>query len=90
MATRNRSSRNGSSPTVASVTGARSRIGVRKTYKLYIGGAFPRSESGRSYLVTGSDGDTAGQRRPRVAQGPARRRPRGAQARIRAGPRRRP
>ena len=25
---------------------------VRKTYKLYIGGAFPRSESGRSYLVT--------------------------------------
>jgi len=29
---------------------------VRKTYKLYIGGAFPRSESGRSYPVTGSDG----------------------------------
>jgi acyl-CoA reductase-like NAD-dependent aldehyde dehydrogenase len=25
---------------------------VRKTYKLYIGGAFPRSESGRSYEVT--------------------------------------
>ena len=24
------------------------RIAVRKTYKLYIGGAFPRSESGRS------------------------------------------
>jgi acyl-CoA reductase-like NAD-dependent aldehyde dehydrogenase len=33
-----------------------SRIGVRKTYKLYIGGAFPRTESGRSYLVTASDG----------------------------------
>ncbi len=32
------------------------RIEVRKTYKLYIGGAFPRSESGRSYLVAGSDG----------------------------------
>jgi acyl-CoA reductase-like NAD-dependent aldehyde dehydrogenase len=32
------------------------RIEVRKTYKLYIGGAFPRSESGRSYLVTSSDG----------------------------------
>ncbi|MGH2475178.1 MAG: aldehyde dehydrogenase family protein [Candidatus Limnocylindrales bacterium] len=32
------------------------RIDVRKTYKLYIGGAFPRSESGRSYPVTGSDG----------------------------------
>jgi acyl-CoA reductase-like NAD-dependent aldehyde dehydrogenase len=34
----------------------RSRIGVRKTYKLYIGGAFPRSESGRSYEV----GDASG------------------------------
>jgi acyl-CoA reductase-like NAD-dependent aldehyde dehydrogenase len=39
-------SRNGSGP----------RIGVRKTYKLYIGGAFPRSESGRSYLVSAADG----------------------------------
>ena len=29
---------------------------VRKTYKLYIGGAFPRSESGRVYPVTGPDG----------------------------------
>ena len=28
-----------------------SRIDVRKTYKLFIGGAFPRSESGRSYDV---------------------------------------
>jgi acyl-CoA reductase-like NAD-dependent aldehyde dehydrogenase len=27
------------------------RMEVRKTYKLYIGGAFPRSESGRSYPV---------------------------------------
>jgi hypothetical protein len=32
------------------------RLGVRKTYKLFIGGAFPRSESGRSYQVTGPDG----------------------------------
>ncbi len=32
------------------------RIGVRKTYKLYIGGAFPRSESGRSYEVTDASG----------------------------------
>jgi len=32
------------------------RLRVRKTYKLYIGGAFPRSESGRSYPVAGSDG----------------------------------
>jgi acyl-CoA reductase-like NAD-dependent aldehyde dehydrogenase len=30
------------------------RVQVRKTYKLYIGGAFPRSESGRSYVVTDS------------------------------------
>jgi acyl-CoA reductase-like NAD-dependent aldehyde dehydrogenase len=33
-----------------------SRLEVRKTYKLYIGGAFPRTESGRSYLVSGADG----------------------------------
>ncbi len=33
------------------------RVGVLKTYKLYIGGAFPRSESGRSYEVTGADGE---------------------------------
>ena len=32
------------------------RIDVRKTYKLYIGGAFPRSESGRSYVVNDSSG----------------------------------
>jgi acyl-CoA reductase-like NAD-dependent aldehyde dehydrogenase len=32
------------------------RISVRKTYKLYIGGAFPRSESGRSYPATTPDG----------------------------------
>ncbi|WP_110206342.1 aldehyde dehydrogenase family protein [Nocardioides daejeonensis] len=32
------------------------RVDVRKTYKLYIGGAFPRSESGHSYEVTDSKG----------------------------------
>ena len=32
------------------------RIAVLKTYKLYIGGAFPRTESGRSYLVSAADG----------------------------------
>jgi acyl-CoA reductase-like NAD-dependent aldehyde dehydrogenase len=32
------------------------RAAVRKTYKLYVGGAFPRSESGRSYPVTDSKG----------------------------------
>ena len=32
------------------------RIAVRKTYKIYIGGQFPRSESGRSYVVSRPDG----------------------------------
>jgi acyl-CoA reductase-like NAD-dependent aldehyde dehydrogenase len=32
------------------------RIDVRKTYKLAIGGAFPRSESGRTYEVTDARG----------------------------------
>ncbi|MDP9393118.1 MAG: aldehyde dehydrogenase family protein [Actinomycetota bacterium] len=37
--------------TGTSTAGTRTRIGVRKTYKLYIGGKFPRSESGRSFEV---------------------------------------
>ncbi|GAA1242811.1 aldehyde dehydrogenase family protein [Pseudonocardia aurantiaca] len=32
------------------------RLAVAKTYKLYVGGAFPRSESGRTYPVTDSGG----------------------------------
>ena len=32
-----------------------SRINVNKTYKLFIGGAFPRSESGRVYEVKGAN-----------------------------------
>jgi acyl-CoA reductase-like NAD-dependent aldehyde dehydrogenase len=32
------------------------RLSVRKTYKLYLGGAFPRSESGRTYEVSDSRG----------------------------------
>jgi acyl-CoA reductase-like NAD-dependent aldehyde dehydrogenase len=32
------------------------RLAVRKTYKLYLGGAFPRSESGRTYEVTDTRG----------------------------------
>lgn len=32
------------------------RAEIRKTYKLYVGGAFPRSESGRSYPVTDTKG----------------------------------
>ena len=33
------------------------RVAVRKTYKLYIGGSFPRSESGRTYRVTSAQGE---------------------------------
>lgn len=33
-----------------------SRVEVKKTYKLYVGGAFPRSESGRSYEVADARG----------------------------------
>jgi acyl-CoA reductase-like NAD-dependent aldehyde dehydrogenase len=33
------------------------RIGVKKTYKLYIGGAFLRSESGRTYEVKDAKGE---------------------------------
>jgi acyl-CoA reductase-like NAD-dependent aldehyde dehydrogenase len=33
------------------------RLAVRKTYKLFIGGAFPRSESGRSYPVRSASGE---------------------------------
>lgn len=36
--------------------GATARLQVRKTYKLFIGGAFPRSESGRSYVVNDAEG----------------------------------
>jgi acyl-CoA reductase-like NAD-dependent aldehyde dehydrogenase len=38
------------------VAEAPARVEVRKTYKLYIGGQFPRSESGRSYVVAAADG----------------------------------
>jgi acyl-CoA reductase-like NAD-dependent aldehyde dehydrogenase len=44
------------SAAAASPGAAPARLEVRKTYKLYIGGAFPRTESGRSYLVSGADG----------------------------------
>jgi acyl-CoA reductase-like NAD-dependent aldehyde dehydrogenase len=41
-------------------TGTSTRIDVRKTYKLYVGGQFPRSESGRSYVVNAGDGSPLG------------------------------
>ena len=36
--------------------GSNGRIPVLKTYKLYVNGAFPRTESGRSYLIGSADG----------------------------------
>ena len=42
------------------------RVPVAKTYKLFIGGAFPRSESGRTYPATGGPG---GSTHANVAQG---------------------
>jgi acyl-CoA reductase-like NAD-dependent aldehyde dehydrogenase len=44
-----------SSSAPASPNGA--RLAVRKTYKLFVGGAFPRSESGRSYPVSTPGGE---------------------------------
>jgi acyl-CoA reductase-like NAD-dependent aldehyde dehydrogenase len=43
-------------PTKADPAAADERLRVRKTYKLYLGGAFPRSESGRSYPVSSPRG----------------------------------
>ena len=45
------------------------RLSVFKTYKLYVGGKFPRSESGRVYEVTDSEGQVAGQRAALLPQG---------------------
>ncbi|HET7830846.1 MAG TPA: aldehyde dehydrogenase family protein [Candidatus Limnocylindrales bacterium] len=42
---------------MAGTNGTNGRLPVLKTYKLYIGGQFPRTESGRSYLVRSADGD---------------------------------
>ena len=49
-------------------TAPEARIEVRKTYKLYIGGAFPRSESGRTYEVHASDRRGASSPTPRWAR----------------------
>lgn len=39
------------------MSNSNSRIDVKKTYKLFIGGAFPRSESGRTYEVKDAKGN---------------------------------
>jgi acyl-CoA reductase-like NAD-dependent aldehyde dehydrogenase len=46
----------GHRPTSSPTSGS-GHLPVPKTYKLYVGGAFPRSESGRTYPVHGADGD---------------------------------
>ena len=56
-----------------------SRLPVKKTYKLFIGGAFPRSESGRTYEAQGQNVARA------LAQGRARRGRRRRAARSRSG-----
>jgi acyl-CoA reductase-like NAD-dependent aldehyde dehydrogenase len=43
------------------------RTEVRKTYKLFIGGGFPRSESGRSYVVAGVNAAQASRKDARDA-----------------------
>jgi acyl-CoA reductase-like NAD-dependent aldehyde dehydrogenase len=48
------------------------RLAVRKTYKLYVGGKFPRSESGRTYLVDGDNVALASRKDARDAVGAAR------------------
>jgi acyl-CoA reductase-like NAD-dependent aldehyde dehydrogenase len=45
----------GPSSAAVPADGGATRLAVRKTYKLYLGGAFPRSESGRSYAVRAAD-----------------------------------
>src|SRR5262249_53397058 len=46
----------GRPPRARAVPGVRvSRLPVNKTYKLFVGGAFPRSESGRSYEAQGAN-----------------------------------
>src|SRR5574337_407907 len=52
------------------------RLPVKKTYKLYIGGAFPRSESGRTYEAQGQNVARASRKDVRDAVSAAR----GAQA----------
>ena len=48
------------------------RLPVKKTYKLYIGGAFPRSESGRTYEAEGQNVARGSRKDARDAVGAAR------------------
>ncbi len=42
--------------TTGQTAARQARVAVSKTYKLYLGGAFPRSESGRTYQAVGGPG----------------------------------
>jgi acyl-CoA reductase-like NAD-dependent aldehyde dehydrogenase len=66
------SHRGSSAPTEGPGVGSRHRLSVRKTYKLFIGGAFPRSESGRTYLVNGDNVALASRKDARDAVAAAR------------------
>ena len=55
---------------------AMSRLPVKKTYKLFIGGQFPRSESGRTYEAEGQNVARARARTPATPSGPRARVPR--------------
>ena len=48
------------------------RLPVKKTYKLFIGGAFPRSESGRTYEAQGQNVARASRKDARDAVSAAR------------------
>ncbi len=56
-ASRRTASRRVSADAGGGANGVISAVPVLKTYKLYIGGKFPRSESGRTYPVRGSSGE---------------------------------
>jgi acyl-CoA reductase-like NAD-dependent aldehyde dehydrogenase len=66
-----------SAPSEGPGAGSKHRLSVRKTYKLYIGGAFPRSESGRTYLVDGDNVVLASRKDVRDAVSAARKAQRG-------------
>ena len=61
------------------------RLTVPKTYKLFIGGAFPRSESGRTYEVVSAEGRVPRERRAGLAEGRPGCRRRGTRQPSRAG-----
>ena len=56
----------------ARILSAMARLPVKKTYKLFIGGAFPRSESGRTYEAQGQNVALASRKDARDAVSAAR------------------